>query len=131
MNLDSEERGPNIYEVVLKNVQEMIDTQPGLTSVEEVQQWLADFRGGWTIMLHLYGKLEREMLAYQYQFVKKCPPEIFNKIKSSSTLIANLANSRFPNYHLYVTMKELIKVCLQVSPEYNTMLSNFVKQGQG
>lgn len=126
-----EDKKDNIYEVVLKQVQDKLMEQPGLTSVEEVQQWLADFRGDWTVMLHLYGKLEKEMFAYQYQFIKQCPKEIYDRIKNSSTMITNMSNSMFPNYHHYVTMKELIKACLQVSPEYNTMLSNFVKQGQG
>lgn len=124
-----EEPKMDIYSLTLKTVQDKIMGQPGLTSVEDVQQWLADFRCDWTVMLHLYGKLEREMYAHQYVFVKNCPKDLFDRIKHSSTMITNLANSEFEHYHTYVTMKELIRACLQVSPEYNTMLSNFVKQG--
>lgn len=113
---------------LIEDIDILMGNQPSLNSAEQVHEWLADFRVLWVQLLPYYGKLNHDMLTHQYQFIENLSPEMDKKLKGSSTLLTNLANSKFKHYDLLKQVENLIKVYLQVSPEMNTMLSSHMKQ---
>ncbi len=113
---------------LISEIEVLMGSQPSLNSPEQVHEWLGDFRILWVQLLPYYGKLSQDMLIHQYQFIEELSPEMEKKLKGSSTLLTNLANSKFKHYGLLKQVENLIKVYLQVSPEMNTMLSSHMKQ---
>jgi len=117
------------YAIQLRKVEDLLGNEPGISDIQLTQQWLANLRVESSLLAKYMGQLESFFKQHQSKFVKNCPPESWLRIKNSSTLIHDEACSTFEFANEYLAMDNYFKLILQVSPEYNTMLSNLIKSG--
>jgi hypothetical protein len=112
----------------LDQIEAFLNEQPPISDIIATQEYLSNFRILWAEVIRYYGVLESHANKFRHNFIVNCPGELWAKIKNSSTMQLVCADSDNPYAETLKRFDQLNKVFIQLSPETNTMLSNYHKQ---
>jgi hypothetical protein len=123
-NLSSEEISiQQDYRDVISNIEISLRSQPGLTDLHAVQEYLTELRVDHFELLRRWSDIQKRFIIHQAAFIRTSDDNFYKRLKNSSTLIENAAMSTFPYSEEYYMIKDLLKLLQQVSPEFNTLVS--------
>ena len=107
----------------IDNIGMLLNNTPSLTDVHQVKEWLANIRENHFDILIKWGTLQKLYTQHQLDIISSLDDADYKKFKQSSTLVENFCLSTFVYAEVYVQYRDILKMLLQISPEYNTMLS--------
>jgi hypothetical protein len=113
----------------LQEIQDYLQSNPGVNDVPTLQEWLADFRWMTLEMVTIYGQIKTNYAIFASQLLNETSTEDYKKYCKTDALTDIYIAAHFPYMEELNILKPLVeKYWPQVSSEYNTLTSASKKQ---